>query len=398
MDQKKTGSFLKELRKQKGITQEELAARLNVSSRSVSRWETGSNMPDISLLPGIADLYGVEIGEIIRGERKNGTEGTSGNAADALADYANTEKTTLFRWVRVTGLIGMVLLTGAIIFQCLTYKPGLFSLAAVLFSFLGLAALAVVSLYADGILSRLAGSKAVSAAVKIAVIVLIALCVRFLAAASLFAGIAVLERVQPYADLSGREAYDRAALLEQYGSDLDSGLFLFPDGTDGASAAEYASSLQTGLFDTDGSILLTVTYEPDAFLRETERLSQISCTVFESNRDNSAWHTEAVRYDTDSYRFPAYVASDGYDSVYEYALIDEAEQRIIYVLLSGPVRTDGAERTVPGEYLKTDPYAYDPGRGSSLDRFSIYSYCFSEGVWSEYSPGDEERVPSGEQR
>ena len=41
MDQKKIGSFLKELRKQKEITQEEFAEKLNVSGRSISRWETG---------------------------------------------------------------------------------------------------------------------------------------------------------------------------------------------------------------------------------------------------------------------------------------------------------------------------------------------------------------------
>ena len=50
MDQKKIGSFLKELRKEKKITQEAFAEILQVSGRTVSRWETGSNMPDISLL------------------------------------------------------------------------------------------------------------------------------------------------------------------------------------------------------------------------------------------------------------------------------------------------------------------------------------------------------------
>ncbi len=49
MDQKRIGSFLKELRKEKGITQERVAEKLNVSARTVSRWETGRNMPDISL-------------------------------------------------------------------------------------------------------------------------------------------------------------------------------------------------------------------------------------------------------------------------------------------------------------------------------------------------------------
>ena len=47
-DTKKIGIFLKELRKEKGLTQEQLAEKLLVSGRTVSRWETGLNMPDLS--------------------------------------------------------------------------------------------------------------------------------------------------------------------------------------------------------------------------------------------------------------------------------------------------------------------------------------------------------------
>ena len=68
MDQKKIGRFLKELRKEKDITQEQLAEKIKVSGRTVSRWETGSNMPDISLLAELADFYDVSISEIIDGE------------------------------------------------------------------------------------------------------------------------------------------------------------------------------------------------------------------------------------------------------------------------------------------------------------------------------------------
>lgn len=56
MDQQKIGAFLKKLRKEKNLTQEQLAEQLNVSGRTVSRWETGSNMPDISIL---ADVSGI---------------------------------------------------------------------------------------------------------------------------------------------------------------------------------------------------------------------------------------------------------------------------------------------------------------------------------------------------
>lgn len=70
MDQKKIGTFLKDLRKEKALTQEQLAERFNVSSRTVSRWETGSNAPDLGTLIELADFYGVDVREIMDGERK----------------------------------------------------------------------------------------------------------------------------------------------------------------------------------------------------------------------------------------------------------------------------------------------------------------------------------------
>ena len=94
MDQIKIGTFLKELRKAKGLTQEQLAEKLNVSSRTVSRWETGSNMPDISMLVQIADFYDVSIPEIIYGERKSeNMDQETRETAVAMAEYSqNTAK------------------------------------------------------------------------------------------------------------------------------------------------------------------------------------------------------------------------------------------------------------------------------------------------------------------
>lgn len=71
MNQQKTGAFLKSLRKEKGLTQEQLAERFSVSSRTISRWETGNNMPDISMLVDLSDFYGVDVREILDGERKH---------------------------------------------------------------------------------------------------------------------------------------------------------------------------------------------------------------------------------------------------------------------------------------------------------------------------------------
>ena len=71
IDQEKIGGFLRDLRKEKGQTQEALSEMFGVSSRSVSRWENGKTMPDLATLVELADYYGVDIKEIIDGERKS---------------------------------------------------------------------------------------------------------------------------------------------------------------------------------------------------------------------------------------------------------------------------------------------------------------------------------------
>ena len=71
MNQEKIGNFLKQLRKEKNLTQEQLAEQFNVSRRTVSRWETGNNMPDLGLLIEMSDYYEVSLRELLDGERKS---------------------------------------------------------------------------------------------------------------------------------------------------------------------------------------------------------------------------------------------------------------------------------------------------------------------------------------
>ena len=92
MNQIKIGEFLRELRKEKGLTQEQLAEQFNISRRSVSRWETGSNMPDVGLLIEIADFFDVDIREIIDGERKSENMDKEKETLKKVAEYADAEK------------------------------------------------------------------------------------------------------------------------------------------------------------------------------------------------------------------------------------------------------------------------------------------------------------------
>ena len=71
MDTKKIGMFLKELRKQNNMTQEQLGERLDVTNKTVSRWETGNYMPPIECLKRLSDIYKININEIISGKRLN---------------------------------------------------------------------------------------------------------------------------------------------------------------------------------------------------------------------------------------------------------------------------------------------------------------------------------------
>lgn len=111
MDQQKIGSFLKSLRKEKGITQEKLAEELGVSGRTVSRWETGNNMPDISVLIEISEFYDVSIPEIVDGERKSeNMDDESKKVAESLSDYADADKTKTIKEIRQLSLVGVAAL------------------------------------------------------------------------------------------------------------------------------------------------------------------------------------------------------------------------------------------------------------------------------------------------
>lgn len=68
MDNMQTGKLIQKLRKEKGLTQQQLAEILNLSNKTISKWESGSGAPDVSNLPILADALDVSVDELLRGE------------------------------------------------------------------------------------------------------------------------------------------------------------------------------------------------------------------------------------------------------------------------------------------------------------------------------------------
>ena len=110
MDQVKIGEFLKTLRKEKNITQEELADKMLVSRRTVSRWETGNNLPDLSVLIELADFYDVDLREILNGQRKDTTMDNEYKETLLMAaDYVEEKKQTIVKRMHVLFIIATFL-------------------------------------------------------------------------------------------------------------------------------------------------------------------------------------------------------------------------------------------------------------------------------------------------
>ncbi len=113
MNQQKIGTFLKELRNERNLTQEQLAEVFGVSRRTVSRWETGSNMPDLALLVEMTDYYDVDLRELLDGERKS--ERMNKELKETVlkvADYTNDQKRKLLRMMQcllAAGCISFIL-------------------------------------------------------------------------------------------------------------------------------------------------------------------------------------------------------------------------------------------------------------------------------------------------
>ena len=122
MNQEKIGKFIAKLRKQKNMTQQELAKKLGVTDRAISKWENGRGLPDYSLLQNLCDALSVSINELFSGEKiskENYKEKAEENMSKLINDNYNKKKK--LNWI-IAISVAIVYLSISIIFNIWAYS------------------------------------------------------------------------------------------------------------------------------------------------------------------------------------------------------------------------------------------------------------------------------------
>lgn len=272
MNQVKIGKFISECRKEKGLTQQELAERLGLTAKAVSKWETGKGLPDVSLYEDICKELGVTLNEFFAGghiEEQRLIVQTDENLEDILKEY--------YKMKKQKNIITIIL--------CVIAGGGVLWLVNLIKNFI------------------------------------------------LLGGFLVLFEFMVEPDvLTDPTKYNKNYYFETYCSDLDSTLSVFPDSvSDDMDVKVFHSSFKSNLFDTAGYIVLDYYLKEDEFEKEIERLQRLEAKI--ENYDG-ATHTNKVMYVEGEYDYPAYITIDGFRDTFEYALIDEENCRIVCVYLS----------------------------------------------------------------
>lgn len=123
MDQQKIGKFIARCRKEKGITQLQLAEKFGISDRAVSKWETGKSCPDPSIMIELCDFLEISVDELLNGERLNQENNTNNDATNELKGKLEAYKRRL--------IVNNVFLLIVAIISAFTMPIGLIFIVAV---------------------------------------------------------------------------------------------------------------------------------------------------------------------------------------------------------------------------------------------------------------------------
>lgn len=122
MNPKKIGEFIAALRKSKGLTQQEVAERLNITNKTVSKWERGDGYPEISLVPAIAELFDVTTDEIFRGARSIKDDNPEKNAAQVQKQKGRFINSSITRFKNYSYIALSVVVIGFVLLFAVAYS------------------------------------------------------------------------------------------------------------------------------------------------------------------------------------------------------------------------------------------------------------------------------------
>ena len=134
MDQSKIGKFIAECRKDKELTQMQLAEKLGITDKAISKWERGIAMPDTAIMLELCDILGISVNELLSGERLN-MENDGQKSEQLLLEMAKEiekKNKTIWSSMWVLMLINMVWFLGGICVATLLIPEGVWQLVTVL--------------------------------------------------------------------------------------------------------------------------------------------------------------------------------------------------------------------------------------------------------------------------
>ena len=146
MDQKRIGQFIGQRRKEAGMTQKELADEIGVSDKTISKWETGNGLPDITMLGALCKVLEINVNELLSGEKlpsETYSEKAEENMMNLLKENQDNKKMTRFQWI--WSALGVILLLFSLFLE-VTVSTGVEGWRTILPSVLDLPSLLMIVL------------------------------------------------------------------------------------------------------------------------------------------------------------------------------------------------------------------------------------------------------------
>ena len=134
MDQFKTGKFIAECRKQKKLTQMQLAEKLNITDKAISKWETGKAMPDSAIMLELCDILGISVNELLNGEKISMEKNNQKNEQlllDMAKELERKNKTIWFSmWAII--IVSMIALFAGVLIAAFLIPEGVWQLVTII--------------------------------------------------------------------------------------------------------------------------------------------------------------------------------------------------------------------------------------------------------------------------